>query len=69
MIAIESLLFLLAGIALAVLLIQLFGKGGEAVRGRPVVRLVRSVKSPDNIEETRLTINDQPILTTSCSLA
>jgi hypothetical protein len=65
MIAIESLLFLLAGIALAVLLIQLFGKGGEVVRGRPVVRLVRSVTSPDEVEETRLTINDQAILSTS----
>jgi hypothetical protein len=65
MIAIESLLFLLAGIALAVLLIQLFGKGGEAVRSRPLVRLVRSVTSPNGVEETRLTINDQAILSTS----
>ena len=65
MIAIESVLFLLGGIVLAVVLIQVFGRGGEAARGRPSVRLVRSTQAPDGAEETRLTINDRPILTAS----
>ncbi|MCX6030719.1 MAG: hypothetical protein NT169_15660 [Chloroflexi bacterium] len=65
MIAIESVLFLLGGIVLAVVLIQVFGRGGEAARGRPIVRLVRSTQASDGAEETRLTINDQPILTAS----
>jgi hypothetical protein len=66
MIAIESVLFLLGGIVLAVILIQLFGRGGEATRGRPAtVRLVRQTQAPDGHEETRLTINDQVILTAS----
>lgn len=65
-IAIESVLFLLAGIALAVILIQLFGKAGEASRTRPaVVRLVRLMQATDGHEETRLTINGQVILTVS----
>jgi hypothetical protein len=65
MIAIESVLFLLAGIVLAVVLIQVFGRGGEAARNRGVVRLVRATRATDGAEETRLTINDQPILTAS----
>lgn len=66
MIAVESLLFLLAGIALAVILTQVFGRGAESSRGRagPVVKLVRSVGA-DGQEETRLTVNDQVILTAS----
>ena len=65
MIAIESVLFLLGGIILAVVLIQVFGRGGEAAKGRPRVRLVRSTQASDGAEVTRLTINDQPILTAS----
>ncbi len=62
-IAVESLLFLLAGIILAVVLIQIFGRGGE--RRTPAIRLVRSLKPADGAEETRLLINDQAILTAS----
>ncbi len=65
MIAIESVLFLLGGIVLAVVLIQVFGRGGEAARSRPIIRLVRSIKALHGAEETRLTINDQTILTAS----
>ena len=69
MIAIESLLFLVGGIALTVGLAQLFGWWGAGRRqpalSTPSVRLVRQVKTPGGPEETRLTINDQIILVAS----
>ncbi|PKO23150.1 MAG: hypothetical protein CVU38_05515 [Chloroflexi bacterium HGW-Chloroflexi-1] len=70
MIAVESLLFLLGGIAIAIVLIQVFGRGGDGARSRTgrnaaSVKLVRSVKLPENIEESRLVIDDQVILSAS----
>jgi hypothetical protein len=67
MIAVESLLFLLGGIILAVILIQVFGRWPEAGRGRalPLVRLVRQTPPADGHEETRLLINEQAIVTAS----
>jgi hypothetical protein len=67
---IESLLFLLGGIVLAVILVQLFGRGAGSGRVRgageaAVVKLERQVRPQDSTEETRLLINDQPILTAS----
>jgi hypothetical protein len=62
-IAIESLLFLLAGIALAVVLVQIFGRGEQ--RRPATVRLVRWLKPAEAGEETRLLINDLVVLTVS----
>ncbi len=69
-IGIEGLLFLIGGIVLAVILIQVFGRGAGTARSRPEsgavrVRLERRMKFPEGIEETRLLINDQPILVAS----
>jgi hypothetical protein len=64
MIAVESLLFLLGGIVLAILLMQLFGRpadGGRGARVAPVVKLMRMVGYPDNHEELRLLLNEQVI--------
>ncbi len=64
-IAIESLLFLLAGITLAVLLTQIFGRGrsSEEHAGAPSVKLVRTARGIDGREETLLMINERVILT------
>lgn len=66
-IAIESLLFLLAGIVLAVVLARVFGKPAAArtedAGALPVVKLVRSSRTPEGHEETRLFLNGQIILT------
>ena len=67
-IGIESLLFLLGGIILAVILTQVFGRGvtrSHEASGAAVVRLERQVKPLDSTEETRLLINDQAILAAS----
>lgn len=64
-IAIESLLFLLAGIVLAVILIQVFGRGSGRDKTTAVIKLERRVRLRDNTEETRLLINDQAILAAS----
>lgn len=64
-IAIESLLFLLAGIVLAVILIQVFGRGAGPHRKDAAIKLERRFRAPNNIEETRLLINDQAILAAS----
>jgi hypothetical protein len=69
-IAIESLLVLLGGIVLAVLLIQVFGRGTGTPRprsasGTGVVKLERQVQPQEGTEETRLLINDQAILAAS----
>lgn len=69
MIAVDSPLLLLGGIAVATVLILAFGRGGGAGprggRDAASVRLVRSVKLPEYIEESRLVINDQVILSAS----
>ena len=64
-IAIESLLFLLAGIVLAVILIQVFGRGAGPNKAAAVIKLERRVRLRDNTEETRLLINNQAILAAS----
>lgn len=65
-IAIESLLFLLVGIALALILTRIFGSAPARPAppaGAPVVKLLRSPRSVDGREETRLLLNDQVVLT------
>jgi hypothetical protein len=57
LIAIDSLLFLIGGIALGVLLTQLFARRPEAAE-RPVVKLVRMTDIDDSHEETQLLVND-----------
>jgi hypothetical protein len=67
-IAIESLLFLLAGIVLAVVLTRVFGKPAAAEAGPAAganVKLVRSPRSAEGREETRLLLNGQVILIAS----
>lgn len=64
-IAIESLLFLLAGIVLAVVLIQVFGRGSGSHKTTAGVKLERRVWPREGTEETRLLINDQAILAAS----
>jgi hypothetical protein len=63
-IAVESLVFLVAGIVLAVILVQLFGRPSKPGpgRGTPAVRLVRVPRTADGREETLLTVNDRVIL-------
>lgn len=66
-IAVESLLFLLVGIVLAVVLIQVFGRGkageGQTQLGATSVKLVRTARTTDGREETLLMINERVILT------
>lgn len=64
-IAVESLLFLLFGIALAVLLTQVFGRGKPSAEqsGTPSVKLVRTARGVDGREETLLLVNERAILT------
>ena len=66
-IGIEALLFLLGGIILALVLIKAFGRSGNEARARGAaqVRLERTMSSADGVEETRLLLNDQPILLAS----
>ena len=66
-IGIEALLFLLGGIILALVLIKAFGRSGTDARSRGAaqVRLERTMNSADGVEETRLLLNDQPILVAS----
>ena len=68
-IAIESLLFLLGGIILALVLVKALGRsdGKSASRagGAAKVRLERAMRVPEGVEETRLLINDQSILVAS----
>lgn len=63
-IAIESLLFLLAGIVLAVVLTRVFARpvAGPSQPEAVSVKLVRSARTPDGREETRLLVNDKVIL-------
>ena len=66
-IAVESLLFLLGGVILAFVLIKAFGRSANDARSRGAaqVRLERTMNSADGVEETRLLLNDQPILVAS----
>ncbi len=67
-IAVESLLFLLGGVILALVLVRAFGRSADDARSRagaPQVRLERALNSSDGIEETRLVLNDQTILVAS----
>jgi hypothetical protein len=67
MIAIESVIFLVVGVMLAVVLALAFGwgRGGKGVlsapRGHPV-KLVRSARTAQGREELLLTVNDRVIL-------
>jgi hypothetical protein len=67
MIAIESILFLIGGVVLAVVLVQVFARPNDSTRRIPPpgVRLVRVLRSADRSEEIRLTLNDRVILTAS----
>ncbi len=63
-IAVESLVFLLGGIILAVLLWQVLGRPKPTPPdGAPGVKLVRMPRTADGREETILTINDRAVLT------
>ena len=66
-IAIESLLFLLGGLILALVLVKAFARSSDDARSRAAtqVRLERVISSPDGIEETRLVLNAQTILVAS----
>ncbi len=63
-IALESILFLLAGVLLAVLLYQVLGRGPKLTerQGPPAVRLVRIPRTLEGREETVLMVNDRAIL-------
>lgn len=65
-IAIESLLILLAGVVLTIVLTQVLSRSKPSppsVTGS--VKLMRSPRTADGREETRLLINDKPILSAS----
>jgi hypothetical protein len=66
-IAAETLLFLLGGVLLALVLIRAFGRSTSVPgpRGAAQVRLERAANAAEGVEETRLLINDQPILAAS----
>jgi hypothetical protein len=66
-IAVESLLFLLGGVILAYVLIKAFGRSANDARSRgsAQVRLERMMNAVAGVEETRLLLNDQPILMAS----
>jgi hypothetical protein len=69
-IAIESLLFLLGGVILALVLVKAFSRstgnaGSRGAAGAPQVRLERAMRFPEGVEETRLVLNDQTILVAS----
>jgi hypothetical protein len=62
-IAIESIVFLIGGVLLAVLLWQVLGRPKPAPQSALSVKLVRTPRTADGREETILTINDRVILT------
>ncbi len=66
-VAIESVLFLLAGIALAIVVTRVLSRGMEPppATGAAAVQLVRTARTADGREETRLTVNDQVIVAAS----
>ncbi len=59
----DSLVFLIVGMLLGMILMRTFGKSSEG--GQPSVKLVRTARTADGREETRLFINDAAILTAS----
>ncbi len=65
--AIEAALFLLAGIALALVVTNMLGRNAPRppAAGAAVVQLVRTARTADGREETRLTVNDQVIVAAS----
>jgi hypothetical protein len=64
MIAIESLVFLGAGVLLVIILSQVFGWGrfGKGAPRAPSVKLVRTPRTAQGREELLLTVNDRVIL-------
>jgi hypothetical protein len=64
MIAIESLVFLGAGVLLVIILAQVFGWGrsGKGAPRTPAVKLVRTPRTTQGREELLLTVNDRVIL-------
>ncbi len=59
----DSLVFLVIGMVLGLVLMRTFGKPGSGAAAS--VRLVRTARTPDGREETRLFVNDAAILTAS----
>jgi hypothetical protein len=59
----DSLVFLIVGMLLGLVLMRTFGKPGEGVPAS--VKLVRTARTADGREETRLFVNDAAILTAS----
>lgn len=59
----DSLVFLIVGMVLGLILMRTFGKpaGGPAAS----IKIVRTARTPDGREETRLFVNDAAILTAS----
>jgi hypothetical protein len=67
-VAIESLLFLVIGIVLAVVLTRVVGRGSGTADERaalPGVKIVRTARTPQGHEETWLVVNEQVILAAS----
>jgi len=66
-VAIESVLFLLAGIVLAIVVTRVLSRSMESTpaAGASTVQLVRTARTADGREETRLTVNDQVIVAAS----
>ena len=62
---IELLAIVVVGILLVVVLTRVFSKPSGGVSPGPAVKLVRSARTADGHEETRLLINDTVILTAS----
>jgi hypothetical protein len=66
-VAIESVLLLLAGISLAIFVSRALsrGTGPAPADGAPAVQLVRTARTAEGLEETRLAVNDQVIVAAS----
>jgi hypothetical protein len=57
----DSIVFLIVGMLLGLVLMRTFGKPGDGARAS--VKLVRTARTADGREETRLFVNDAAILT------
>jgi len=62
---IELLALVLIATLLVAVLVRVFGRTAEGAGPKPVVKLVRTARTADGREETRLLINDTVILTAS----
>ncbi len=62
---IELLALLLVGTLLITVLVRVFGKPSLSASSGAAVKLVRTARTPDGREETRLLVNDTVILTAS----